>query len=109
MKYFPPFRFDDLAGVLTHAGRTVPLTRKAADLLRCLLARPGAVVSHQEILRGVWPDTHVQPENVKALVHELRSALGDHSHDPVFIRSETGRGAAKLERKQLRRRRTNAP
>jgi DNA-binding winged helix-turn-helix (wHTH) protein len=92
MKYFPPFRFDDLAGVLTHAGRTVPLTRKAADLLRCLLARPGALVSHQEILRGVWPDTHVQPENVKALVHELRSALGDHSHDPVFIRSETGRG-----------------
>ena len=70
----------------------MPLTRKAADLLRCLLARPGALVSHQEILRGVWPDTHVQPENVKALVHELRSALGDHSHDPVFIRSETGRG-----------------
>ena len=92
MKYFPPFRFDDLAGVLTHAGRTVPLTRKAADLLRCLLARPGVLVTHQEILRGVWPDTHVQPENVKALVHELRSALGDQSHDPVFIRSEPGRG-----------------
>src|SRR5262245_6493789 len=92
MKYFPPFRFDDLAGVLTSAGRTVPLTRKAADLLRCLLARPGVLVSHQEILRSVWPDTHVQPENVKALVHELRSALGDHSHDPVFIRSEPGRG-----------------
>jgi DNA-binding winged helix-turn-helix (wHTH) protein len=92
MKYFPPFRFDDRAGVLTHAGRTVPLTRKAADLLRCLLEHPGTLTSHQGIMRHVWPDTHVQPENVKTLVHELRSALGDHSHDPAFIRSEPGRG-----------------
>ncbi len=92
MKYFPPFRFDDRAGVLTHAGRTVPLTRKAAGLLRCLLEHPGTLTPHQDIMRHVWPDTHVQPENVKTLVHELRSALGDHSHDPAFIRSEPGRG-----------------
>src|SRR5262245_20980233 len=92
MKYFPPFRFDDRAGVLTHAGRTVPLTRKAADLLRCLLEHPGTLTPHQDIMRHVWPDTHVQPENVKTLVHELRSALGDHSYDPAFIRSEPGRG-----------------
>ena len=92
MKYFLPFRFDDRAGVLTHAGRTVPLTRKAADLLRCLLEHPGTLTPHQDIMRSVWPDTYVQPENVKTLIHELRSALGDHSHDPAFIRSEPGRG-----------------
>jgi DNA-binding winged helix-turn-helix (wHTH) protein len=92
MKYFAPFRFDDRAGVLSRAGHILPLTRKAADLLTCLLDSAGTLVSHQQLLQRVWPDTHVQPENIKALVHELRSALGDPSHRPLFIKSEPGRG-----------------
>lgn len=92
MKYFPPFRFDDRAGVLSRSGEVVPLTRKAGDLLKCLLERPGALVAHGQILERVWPETHVQPDNVKALVHELRIALGDQSEAPRFIRSEPGRG-----------------
>jgi DNA-binding winged helix-turn-helix (wHTH) protein len=92
MKYFPPFRFDDRAGVLSRSGEVVPLTRKAGDLLKCLLERPGVLVAHSQILERVWPETHVQPDNVKALVHELRAALGDQSEAPRFIRSEPGRG-----------------
>lgn len=92
MKYFPPFRFDEQSRVLTRSGTAVPMTRKAADLLGCLLAQPGAMVSHQELVKAVWPSTHVQPENLKALVHELRSTLGDHADAPHFIRSEPGRG-----------------
>jgi len=92
MLYFPPFRFDERAGVLSKAGHEVPLTHKAADLLACLVEQPGTLASHQDIMQRVWPDTHVQPENIKALVHELRGALGDHVHPPIFIKSEPGRG-----------------
>jgi DNA-binding winged helix-turn-helix (wHTH) protein/GTPase SAR1 family protein len=92
MKYFPPFRFEERTGVLLRAGSPVHLSRKAAELLECLLVSPGAVVSHERIMQTVWPDTHVQPENVKTVIHELRNALGDHSHAPQFICSEPGRG-----------------
>src|SRR5262245_53318704 len=92
MKYFPPFRFDEESGVLLRAGLPVPLSRKAAALLTCLVSRPRTVITHHEIMQAVWSDTHVQPENIKTLVHELRASLGDHSHEPQFIRSEPGRG-----------------
>ena len=92
MKYFSPFRFDERAGLLSRAGEDVPLTRKAAEVLSCLVNRPGEVVSHPELTQRVWPATHVQPENIKALVRELRIALGDDSESPRFIRSEPGRG-----------------
>jgi DNA-binding winged helix-turn-helix (wHTH) protein len=90
MKHFPPFRFNPRTRVLWRTGLPVHLSRKAVELLDCLLNSPGTMVSHDEILQRVWRDTHVQPENVKTVVHELRNALGDQSH--AFIRSEPGRG-----------------
>ena len=60
-------------------------------------SRPVAsLVSHEEILARVWPDTHVQPQNIKVLVSELRRALTDDARDPQFIRSEPSRGYAFL-------------
>jgi len=94
VKYFPPFRFDTRRGALTRAGRPVPLTRKAADVLSCLIGHDGDVVSHAEILARVWPDTHVHPGNIKVLVRELRLALDDDPRRPRYIRAESGRGYA---------------
>ena len=96
MKYFLSYRFDRRHGTLWRGTRQVEITRKAAGVLRCLVDAGGTLVPHQEILTRVWPDTHVQPENVKVLVRELRRALGDDAHDPRFIRSEPGRGYAFL-------------
>jgi len=92
VKHFPPFRFDSSSGLLWHSSRQVPLTRKAALLLDCLVSRPGVLVPHDVIMRVVWPDAHVQHENVKVLVHELRVAMNDSAHLPLFIRSSPGRG-----------------
>jgi DNA-binding winged helix-turn-helix (wHTH) protein len=94
MKYFSLFRFDETAGLLFHVGRPVPLTRKAGDLLRCLIDGAGTVIPHSAILSTVWQDTHVQPENVKVLVRELRRYLGDDAQCPRFIRNEPGCGYA---------------
>src|SRR5262245_41168541 len=92
MKYFPPFRFDETHGTLWRGTARVSGTRKAADILRCLVERAGTIVSQQTILDRVWPGTNVQPENIKVLVRELRLALGDSPHDPQFIGNEPGRG-----------------
>ena len=98
MKYFGTFRFDDNRGTLVDAGVPVPLTRKAASLLRCLIQHAPACVSRDDILRAVWPETHVQPDNIKVLISEIRHALADDAHDPRFIRSEPGRGYAFIGR-----------
>jgi len=77
MTHFPPYKFDPHDLTLWRGASEVPLTPKAAALLGCLLAARGARVSKNEILSAVWPDTHVQPENIKVLVREIRHALGD--------------------------------
>src|SRR5262245_10209671 len=92
MKYFPPFRFDETHGTLWRGTTEIAVTRKAADVLRCLVEHAGAIVPQQTMLDEVWPDTNVQPENIKVLVRELRLALGDTPHESQFIANEPGRG-----------------
>jgi len=92
MKYFRPFRFDEASRSLWRAGQIAPLTKKAGDLLAYFVEHPGEPLSHQQIMKHVWPDTHVQAQNIKTLVHEVRNALGDVPHQPTFIRADPGRG-----------------
>jgi hypothetical protein len=96
MKYFSSFRFEENDGTLFRGAQQIPLTRKAGDLLRCLLERAGTVTTHQTILSTVWRGTHVQPGNIKVLVKEVRRALEDDPRAPRFIKSEPGRGYAFL-------------
>ncbi len=91
-KQFANFRFDVDDGTLWRGADEVPLTGKAASLLRCLLANAGSWVSKSTIMSAVWPDTHVQPDNIKVLVLEIRRALGDGSRHATFIKSAPGRG-----------------
>ena len=92
MKYFLSYRFDRPAGrsgaapVRSRSRGKLPTSWPAWSRARATL------VSHEEILARVWPDTHVQPQNIKVLVSELRRALGDDARDPQFIRSEPSRG-----------------
>jgi predicted ATPase/DNA-binding winged helix-turn-helix (wHTH) protein len=87
MKYFAQFRFDDQHGLLWQSGLRVPLTAKAAAVLASLMAAPEQRLSLNEILRQVWPDTHVTSGNIKVLVREIRQALGDNVHTPRFVRT----------------------
>ena len=91
-KQFAEFRFDADEGTLWRGAQQIPLTGKAASLLWCLLERAGSWLSKSAIMAAVWPDTHVQPDNVKVLVREIRQALGDTSRDSRFIKSAPGRG-----------------
>ena len=92
MKLFLSFHLDQAKDTLWRGHEQVPLTRKAAALLSCLVDRAGSSVEKADIMRAVWPDTHVHPDNVKVLVREIRIALGDDPHAPTFIRSDAGRG-----------------
>jgi predicted ATPase len=94
MTHFGQFRFDETDRMLWRGQQPLPLTRKAGNLLACLLAARGNWVSKTDILTAVWPDTHVHPDNIKVLVREVRLALQDDARAPRFIRSQSGRGYA---------------
>lgn len=94
MTHFPPFTFDPRDRTLRRGSTEIPLTPKAAALLASLLDARGAWVDKETILAAVWPDTHVQPENIKVLVREIRSALGDSSLAQAFIASRPRLGYA---------------
>ena len=92
MKYFLSHRFNERDGILSRGVSDIALTRKAAGVLRCLIDHAGTLVPHETILSTVWRDSHVQSNNIKVLVRELRQALGDDPRAPRYIRSEPGRG-----------------
>ena len=57
---FGEFTLDVAERLLLRAGRPVPLTPKAFDVLAVLTARSGRLVTKDELLREVWPDSFVE-------------------------------------------------
>jgi DNA-binding winged helix-turn-helix (wHTH) protein len=69
--------FDRDARALTRHAAPVHLTPKAYRLLELLLESRPRVVSKTEIHRRLWPNCHVSPTTLTALVAELRHAIDD--------------------------------
>jgi DNA-binding winged helix-turn-helix (wHTH) protein len=97
MKVFPPFRLDSVNRFLWRRGDTgqearIVLTPKAFAVLEHLVAHAGRLVTHDEMLQAVWPDTVVEPQAVKKHVLAVRTALGDCPKNSLFIETLTRRG-----------------
>ena len=91
---FGTFHFRQADRTLWRDSERVHMTAKARDLLACLVSANGRFVSKAEIMSAVWPDIHVLPDNIKVLIHEIRSVLEEDARKPHFIRSEAGLGYA---------------
>src|SRR5262249_11030623 len=61
-------------------------------VLRCLLERPGQLVTHAELLQAVWSDVYVNEALPRMCIRELRRALGDNAQRPQFIATAPRRG-----------------
>jgi len=96
-KEFPPFRLDTVNRCLWRCGdneedQRVPLKPKPFAILRYLVDHAGRLVTQEELLDAVWPDTHVQPEVLKRHVFEVREVLGDDPKNPTYIETLPRRG-----------------
>ena len=61
-------------------------------VVRYLVEHAGGLVSQNEILEAVWPNTFVQPEVLKSQILDIRRALWDDSKNPCFIETRPKRG-----------------
>ena len=92
MKLFRSFRLDPANQCLWRGEHRVPLTPKAFDMLRYLVEHPGRLVTQDEILEALWPETYVNSEIIKKYILEIRKVLGDRHTKPEFIETFPKRG-----------------
>ena len=55
------------------------------DTLRVLVENAGRLVTKEELLQAVWPDTAVEENNLNHNVSILRKALGEKAVGQAFI------------------------
>jgi DNA-binding winged helix-turn-helix (wHTH) protein/dipeptidyl aminopeptidase/acylaminoacyl peptidase len=90
---FGVFEVDLQAGELRKAGLKLKLTGQPFQVFAILLARPGEVVTREELQKRLWPDTFVDIDhNLNAAVNKIREALGDSAETPIFIETLARRG-----------------
>jgi DNA-binding winged helix-turn-helix (wHTH) protein len=70
----------------------VSLRPKAWDLLCYLVARPGVLVTKDELHAALWGDAVVSDDTLTHTVGELRRSLGDSTQAPRFIETVHRRG-----------------
>ncbi|HXH66762.1 MAG TPA: AAA family ATPase [Candidatus Limnocylindrales bacterium] len=92
MKQFHSFRLDIVNHCLWRGEDRVSLTPKAFDVLRYLVEHADRLVTQDEMLGALWPDTYVNPEVIKKYVLGIRKALGDRHEKPTFIETFPRRG-----------------
>src|SRR5260370_6428726 len=92
MKLFKTFRLDTANHLLWRNGDRVAIAPKGFDVLAYLIEHAGRVVTQDEILEALWPETHVNPEVLRKYILEIRKALGDRPDNPEFIQTMPKRG-----------------
>ena len=60
---------------VSYRGTAVPFEPKTFEMLLYLVANAGRVVTKEELLKAVWPDSFVEESNLTQHVFRLRKAL----------------------------------
>jgi DNA-binding winged helix-turn-helix (wHTH) protein/tetratricopeptide (TPR) repeat protein len=89
---FGRFRLDLTNECLWQGTRAISLRPKAFAVLKLLVERPGLLVTKQQALDAVWPDTFVGDAVLKDSIRQLREALHDDAAEPVYIETAHRRG-----------------
>ena len=76
---FGPFRLDASGRVLYRDDVPVPLPPKVADTLVSLVRSAGQVISKEELLSQIWPNTFIEEGSLARSISILRKALDDGS------------------------------
>src|SRR5215469_1339514 len=82
---FGVFRLDPAEHILLSDGKPVAITPKAFDILCVLAQNSGRLLSKDELMKRVWPNSFVEEANLSVNISALRRALGDTSDGQALI------------------------
>ena len=89
---FGPFRLNPSRRVLLRDGKPLRLGSRALDLLIALVDSEKDLISKEDLLKRVWPDTIIEEANLRVHVAALRKLLGDEGTGDQYIGTVAGRG-----------------
>lgn len=91
---FDVFEADLQTRELRKSGRRLRVQEQPFSVLLALIARPGAIVTREELRAELWPaDTFVDfDHSLNTAVNKLREVLGDSATEPRFIETVARRG-----------------
>lgn len=89
---FNEFVVNPADRVLTRNGEEVTLTAKVFDLLLAFVRNPSRLMTKDELIDLVWPESFVEEGNLARNVSTLRKVLGDTDKDHRLILTVQGKG-----------------
>ncbi len=89
---FGPFRLDPAERLLARAGQAVPLTPKAFDTLLYFVENQQRLLTKDELIAQIWPDSFVEESNLAQNVSAVRRALGEKPGGGHYIETVPKRG-----------------
>ena len=89
---FGPFRLNPTRRVLLRDGKPLRLGSRALDLLIALVDNGKDLISKEDLLKRVWPDTFIEEANLRVHIAALRKLLGDEGTGDQYISTVAGRG-----------------
>ena len=98
---FGPFQVDPEKELLLRGKEAVALTPKTFQILLVLVRHSQEIVTKEDMLKTVWPDTFVEEANLSRNIFLLRKALGETPQDHQYIVTVPGRGYRFAEDVQL--------
>jgi DNA-binding winged helix-turn-helix (wHTH) protein/tetratricopeptide (TPR) repeat protein len=92
VKRFANFTLDTANQCVLRGSERVQLTPKAFSVLSYLVENADRLVTKNELLDAVWPDTFVQEAVLKVCILEIRKALGESGKESKHIDTVHRRG-----------------
>jgi TolB-like protein/DNA-binding winged helix-turn-helix (wHTH) protein len=89
---FGPFRLEVRERRLTREGHAVPLRGRVFDTLYALISRHGRLVTKDELMADIWPDSVVEETNLNHNICVLRRALGEKATGQKYVETVPRQG-----------------
>lgn len=92
IRSFGPFQLDIGKRLLRHDGKDVQIPPKEIEILCRLAERPGELVTKEELIGAVWPDSYVEESNLSRHIYILRKKFVELGYPESLIENVPKRG-----------------
>jgi DNA-binding winged helix-turn-helix (wHTH) protein len=90
--HFDEFTLDVRERRLLRGAEVVRVSPKAYDVLVALVQQRGRLVTKDELLKRIWPESFVEEGGLTVHMSALRKALGEDARRPIYIETVAGSG-----------------
>jgi two-component system KDP operon response regulator KdpE len=88
-----PLRMDMVRHEVSLNNKLLAFTPKEYDLLRHFMVNRGKMLTHKEILKKVWGESHGEDTTyLRVYIGQIREKIEENPTSPIFITTEPGIG-----------------